>query len=46
MTKPIMKNAINYCMSFKEIKVFLMKLLVAPACLHDWPHTFFIPKVF
>ena len=57
MTKPIAKKyAINYCMSFKELKVtswpqVISKLLVAPACLHvasDWPHTikFFTPKVF
>ena len=49
--------AINYCsMSFKELKVFfdkvtswpqlISKLLVTPTCLHDWPRTFFTPKVF
>ena len=53
------KFAINYCISFKEsVKVFnkvtswpqlILKLLVAPACLHvasDWLHTFVTPKVF
>ena len=51
------KYAINYCMSFKELKVFkvtswpqlMSRLLVAPACLHvasDWPRTFLHPRYF
>ena len=45
----------NYCMLFKELKIFFDKvicwpqLLVAPACLHvasDWPQTFLHPRCF
>ena len=57
MTKSIILVKINYCMSFKELKIdkvtswpqLISKLLVAPACLHaasDWSCTFLHPRCF